>query len=80
MQPARYGDRRILGPMNAGLARDLPPPTTPRNVYVSRADARGRHIVNEAELMPELEKRGFERVTMAGRPPADRRAVKNVPS
>lgn len=43
-------------------------PTTPprRRLYISRADAARRHVLNEAELEPVLRRHGFEIVTLSG--------------
>jgi capsular polysaccharide biosynthesis protein len=42
----------------------LAPPSTrsDRRLYISREKARTRHVLNEAELVQALERRGFERV------------------
>ncbi len=37
--------------------------TGTRRLYVSRNDSEGRHIANEAEILPLLQAHGFERVT-----------------
>jgi hypothetical protein len=42
-----------------------------RRLYISRADAAERRVVNETELMATLADLGFERVTLTGMSPAD---------
>lgn len=37
-----------------------------KRIYVSRRDAAVRIIANEAQLLPDLERRGFESVTLSG--------------
>jgi capsular polysaccharide biosynthesis protein len=37
--------------------------TGQRRLYVSRNDSEGRHVVNEAEILPLLQAHGFERIT-----------------
>jgi capsular polysaccharide biosynthesis protein len=44
------------------------PDETGRRLYVSRADATSRRVVNEAELVAALEPHGFERVTPGSLP------------
>jgi capsular polysaccharide biosynthesis protein len=39
-----------------------------RRIYISRAKAKTRHVVNEAELMHALEQRGFEQVLLEDLP------------
>ena len=49
------------------LKRSLQPAPatgTPRKLYISRADARGRKILNEAEVAAALARQGFETVTL----------------
>ena len=51
----------LLRPVRDALAP--PPPLRPqRRIFISRAHARGRHLLAEAELWPKLEAAGFERV------------------
>jgi capsular polysaccharide biosynthesis protein len=47
------------------LPRDVP---ARRRIYVSRQKGGTRHLVNEPDLLPMLEKRGFERVFLEERP------------
>ena len=51
------------------------PPATSRRIYVSRADAGGRRVVNEDALMRLLEPLGYQRITLAGRSVADQAAL-----
>ncbi|MEL6645003.1 MAG: glycosyltransferase family 61 protein [Pseudomonadota bacterium] len=55
----RFRDR-VLGA--AGIAPGL----VDRRIYVSRADAGKRRVLNEAEIWPLFEERGFEFVTLDG--------------
>lgn len=73
--PARYCDPRILGPLRAAVLQDLPKVTSGERIYVSRSDARGRRILNEAEFLPRLKQLGFEVVTMSGRSGAEQLAM-----
>jgi len=41
---------------------DRPRPAGGRRLFVSRSDARWRKVVNEAEIMPVLERFGFQRI------------------
>lgn len=60
----------LLRPVRAALWRALQQPalsqsTAPhRRVFITRAGARGRQLLGEAALRPELEARGFEMVRM----------------
>ena len=40
------------------------PPKASRRIFISRADAKSRRLLNEDELMPVLERHGFERVVI----------------
>jgi capsular polysaccharide biosynthesis protein len=44
-------------------------PPRRRKLYVSRGDAAGRRVLNEAELIASLEPLGYETVSLAGMPP-----------
>ncbi|MBS1302164.1 glycosyltransferase family 61 protein [Loktanella sp. SALINAS62] len=52
----------LLRTVRAEMAPPLPKSDRTRRVYVSRARARFRNLLNEEELMPMLTARGFERV------------------
>jgi hypothetical protein len=52
--------RFIVG--DAGLKK------SPKRIYISRNDARLRRVLNERDILPELEGRGYERVTLRGMP------------
>lgn len=52
----------LLRPVRAALASTEAPPT--RRVFISRARAGRRRLLNEAEVWPLLEGEGFERVFM----------------
>jgi capsular polysaccharide biosynthesis protein len=49
------------------LRTDIAPATRSRKLYISRADAAHRQVVNEAELVRALEPLGFESITLRGR-------------
>lgn len=53
----------LLRSVRAAYARSAPGPPG-RRVFVSRARARGRRLLNETQLWPQLVSRGFERVMM----------------
>jgi hypothetical protein len=63
--PAGLAKLDDLGEFLEADAAGTPPP---RRVYVSRSDARLRHVLNENALLPSLEAFGFERVTLSGLP------------
>ncbi len=50
--------------IGAGSAQD----GGPKRLYISRNDARLRRVLNEDDILPALEARGFKRVTLAGMP------------
>lgn len=52
----------LLRTVRAEMAPPLPKSDRTRRIYVSRARARFRNLMNEEELMPMLTARGFERV------------------
>ncbi len=53
----------LLRPLRTAMApADAAPPR--RRVFISREGSRGRHLLGEAALRPELEARGFEIVRM----------------
>ena len=54
--------RRNFGPPAGGRAD----PARGRRIYVSRRDAPGRRVLNEADLTRALAARGFETVSLAG--------------
>ncbi len=56
-------DPRLLRPVRAAFAQGAQAPAAAR-VFISRARASGRKLLNEDTLWPELERRGFERVFM----------------
>lgn len=57
LRPLRAALRRALDPQLAAAAPD-------RRVFITREGARGRQLLGEAALRPELEARGFEVVRM----------------
>jgi hypothetical protein len=58
----------LLDDIGRFIAGDAAQEETPRRIYVSRNDARLRRVLNEDAILPELEARGFERVTLKGMP------------
>lgn len=54
----------LLRPVRDAMAPPLPPAQRRRRVYISRAGARIRRLLNEDEIWPQLEAAGFERVRM----------------
>ncbi len=58
----------LLDDIGRFIAGDAGLDETPKRIYVSRNDARLRRVLNEDALLPELEARGFKRVTLAGMP------------
>jgi capsular polysaccharide biosynthesis protein len=52
----------LLRPVREALAPALPRSERTRRVYISRDRARFRRLLNEADLLPLLAERGFERV------------------
>jgi capsular polysaccharide biosynthesis protein len=65
--------RELLEPVRAALT---PNPRAPgRKIMISRAQARGRRLANEADLWAALEPRGFERVFMERLPFDDQVAL-----
>lgn len=82
----RWVRRRLVGGRSGGLASDrsvppearapaaaatAKPPAAPTRLYISRADAGTRRLVNEAEVVAALEPLGFEVLTLTGMPLAD---------
>ncbi len=65
----------LLEDMGRFIAADAALEETPKRIYVSRNDARLRRVLNEDELLPKLEARGFQQVTMAGMPIAQQVAL-----
>jgi capsular polysaccharide biosynthesis protein len=68
-QPVR---RTLLGPTTVQFIRNLvfegygiAPKPASRRLYINRSDARKRRIVNEAEIWPLFEARGFESIAAA---------------
>ncbi len=62
---------RVGFPALAGHA----PSGSPRKLFVSRDDAVGRRVLNEAALMQVLEPAGYQRMTLAGRSVAEQVAL-----
>ncbi len=58
----------LLDDIGRFIAGDAVREATPKRIYVSRNDARLRRVLNEDECLPELEARGFRRMTLAGMP------------
>lgn len=58
----------LLDDIGRFIAGDASLEETPKRIYVSRNDARLRRVLNEDAILPELEARGFKRVTLAGMP------------
>ena len=58
----------LLDDLGRFIAADAEPEESPKRIYVSRNDARLRRVLNEDVFLPELESRGFRRVTLAGMP------------
>lgn len=54
----------LLRPVRDVMAPALPPEERMRRIYISRARARFRKLLNEDEIWPILEARGFERIFM----------------
>jgi capsular polysaccharide biosynthesis protein len=54
----------LLQAVRAAMPQPQPQAPATRKVFVSRAKARGRHLVGEQALWPALQRRGFERVCM----------------
>jgi len=52
------------------IAGDTPESGFPKRIYISRNDARLRRVQNEERILPILEERGFQRVTLKGLPMA----------
>jgi Glycosyltransferase 61 len=50
------------------IEADSPEKDSPRRLYISRNDARLRRVSNEDGLLPLLEERGFQRLTLRGLP------------
>ncbi|MFW5634391.1 MAG: glycosyltransferase family 61 protein, partial [Erythrobacter sp.] len=57
----RFGPSRVRSVRSAFAGEGNAPN---RKVFISRANSRGRKLLNEETLWPMLEKRGFERVLM----------------
>lgn len=54
---------RVVGSLRDALMRSVPPADTPRpRIYLAREADRQRHVVNEAALLAELKKFGFETI------------------
>ncbi len=74
--PALYGNPQILQVTRSAFARaGLERADGPRRIFVSRADARLRRILNEDALFAALEPLGFARVTLTGIPLCDQFAL-----
>lgn len=54
----------LLRPVRDAMAPSLPKAERSRRIYISRARARFRSLLNEDEIWPMLEARGFERTFM----------------
>jgi hypothetical protein len=73
-------DNTTLTPLHAQWLRERFAPhsiTRSRRLYISREDARKRRIVNEADLVKELVRYGFEVVTLTGMSFADQARLFN---
>lgn len=58
--PAWHGASWALEPMRLHLSATSSPKHTPRKIYISRAGARGRRIINEDALIPILRQAGYQ--------------------